>query len=92
MPNHHEGQVLSAPLDMDTLEMSRADPGLGAEIRNLRKAKRLTLGALAEATGLSPGFISQIERAQNSSLGDGALSDQPCPWRLGKLVLSGRRF
>lgn len=65
MPNHHEGQVLSAPLNMDTLEMSRADPGLGAEIRNLRKAKRLTLGALAEATGLSPGFISQIERAQN---------------------------
>jgi len=65
MPNHHEGQLLTAPFNMDTLEMSRVDPGLGEEIRNLRKARRLTLGALAEATGLSTGFISQIERAQN---------------------------
>ena len=65
MPNHHEGQVLAAPFDIETIESSRLDPRLGKEIRDLRKAKRLTLGQLGTATGLSTGFISQIERGQN---------------------------
>ncbi|UWQ90536.1 XRE family transcriptional regulator [Rhodobacteraceae bacterium M382] len=65
MPNHHEGQLLATPLDIDTLESARLDPRLGQEIHDLRKAKRLTLGQLATATGLSTGFISQIERGHN---------------------------
>ena len=65
MPNHHEGAVLSAPFDIETLETSRLDPGLGEEVRSLRKAKGLTLGQLARASGLSTGFLSQIERSQN---------------------------
>ncbi len=65
MPNHHEGQVVAAPFNIDTLESSRLDPRLGQEIHDLRKAKSLTLGQLGKATGLSTGFISQIERGQN---------------------------
>lgn len=65
VPNHHEGRVLDTRLDIEALETSRHDPRLGEELRNLRKAKRLTLGRLGEATGLSTGFISQIERGQN---------------------------
>ncbi|WP_136440941.1 helix-turn-helix domain-containing protein [Pacificoceanicola onchidii] len=65
MPNHYDGQVLAAPLDIDSVESSRFDPNLGQEIRALRKAKRMTLGQLGQMTGLSNGFISQIERGQN---------------------------
>ncbi|WP_298910508.1 cupin domain-containing protein [uncultured Aliiroseovarius sp.] len=65
MPNHYDGTVISAPLDIETVETSRFDPHLGEEIRALRKAKRMTLGQLGQATGLSNGFISQIERGQN---------------------------
>jgi transcriptional regulator with XRE-family HTH domain len=36
--------------------------GLGQRIRQLRTARELTLTALAEATGLSTGLISQVER------------------------------
>ena len=65
MPNHYEGTVISAPLDIEAVETSRFDPHLGEEIKALRKAKRMTLGQLGQATGLSNGFISQIERGQN---------------------------
>lgn len=65
MPNHYDGTVVSAPLSIETVETSRFDPRLGGEIRALRKAKRMTLGQLGQATGLSNGFISQIERGQN---------------------------
>lgn len=35
---------------------------VGREIRTLRKAKGLTLAALSERTGLSLGYLSQVER------------------------------
>ncbi len=35
---------------------------LGGEIRQLRKVRNITLEALAEATGKSVGFLSQVER------------------------------
>ncbi|WP_069300907.1 cupin domain-containing protein [Neptunicoccus sediminis] len=65
MPNHHEGEIVSGAITIEEVEASRHDPALGEEIRNLRKAKGLTLGVFAELTGLSIGFISQIERGQN---------------------------
>lgn len=65
MPNHHEGEIVSSTIKIEEVEASRHDPGLGEDIRDLRKAKGLTLGNFAELTGLSIGFISQIERGQN---------------------------
>ena len=35
---------------------------LGEQIRNIRKSRDFTLKALAQQTGLSIGYISQIER------------------------------
>ena len=35
---------------------------LGAQVRKIRKSKNFTLKELAEQTGLSIGYISQIER------------------------------
>ncbi|MFR2692694.1 MAG: helix-turn-helix domain-containing protein [Enterocloster bolteae] len=35
---------------------------VGEKIRKLRKEKKLTLKDIAEATGLSIGYISQLER------------------------------
>lgn len=37
---------------------------VGARMRDLRKAKGMTLQQLAEATGLSIGYLSQLEREQ----------------------------
>ena len=39
---------------------------IGAQVRKFRKERRLTLDQLAEATGLSKGFISRIERDATS--------------------------
>lgn len=39
---------------------------VGNEIRRLRKIRKLTLSDLGEKTGLSVGFLSQIERNQSS--------------------------
>lgn len=45
------------------LSANSASPlALGAEVRDLRKAKRLTIKALSEATGISIGHLSEIER------------------------------
>lgn len=38
------------------------DARIGSEIRALRKARRLTIKALAERTGQSVGYLSEIER------------------------------
>jgi transcriptional regulator with XRE-family HTH domain len=40
--------------------------GLGAQIRDLRKAKRMTLQTLADAIGRSLGYVSQLERNLSS--------------------------
>jgi transcriptional regulator with XRE-family HTH domain len=39
---------------------------IGAHIRNLRLAKKLTLKQLSDASGLSVGFLSQLERGMSS--------------------------
>ncbi|UJP09769.1 XRE family transcriptional regulator [Microbacterium sp. KUDC0406] len=46
----------SGPAVADLLE------GIGDTVRSLRKKKKLTLAELADATGLSPAIISQLER------------------------------
>jgi len=51
----------------DTLKKKPYDPtALGSQIRDLRKAKRLTLIELAEKTGRSTGNISEIERGKTA--------------------------
>ena len=37
------------------------DPSLGAQVRELRRARDLTLALLSDRAGLSPGYLSQIE-------------------------------
>ena len=49
------------PLDTDPAR-SGEDAVLGERIRGLRKRRKMTLAQLAEAAGLSTGYISQIER------------------------------
>lgn len=39
---------------------------VGAEIRRLRKIRKLTLEAMSQATGLSVGYLSQVERDKSS--------------------------
>lgn len=46
-------------------EISDSD-SIGDRLRRRRKAKRLTLRQVAEATGLAEGFISQLERGIHS--------------------------
>ncbi|MEL7280766.1 MAG: XRE family transcriptional regulator [Pseudomonadota bacterium] len=42
------------------------EPRVGQEIKDLRKARGATLMDLASETGLSPGYLSQIENAKAS--------------------------
>lgn len=42
-----------------------SDAAVGGQIRELRKIKKLTLNQLAQAAGISVGYLSQIERNQS---------------------------
>jgi transcriptional regulator with XRE-family HTH domain len=48
--------------DVPTDDAQKTPLGLGQRIRETRSARGLTLTALADATGLSTGLISQVER------------------------------
>ncbi len=45
-----------------TMPAAPLKPAIGRDIRRLRKSKRITIKALAAATGRSVGFLSQVER------------------------------
>lgn len=45
---------------------SQAPVAIGAKLRATRRAQGLTIGHLAEATGLTKGFISRVERDETS--------------------------
>ena len=50
-----------------TEDASGESPGnVGTEIRRLRKIRKLTLEGLSKATGLSVGYLSQVERNKSS--------------------------
>lgn len=59
------GDVRSEPID-NIEKMINADASVGREVKDLRKASDVTLGQLAKATGLSQGYLSQIERGISS--------------------------
>ncbi len=44
------------------MSQTRAHQSLGADLRSLRKARGLTLNALADSLGKSVGWVSQVER------------------------------
>jgi len=47
-----------------------ADTVVGARIRQFRAARKMSLRQLADRAGISPGFLSQVERGQvNASVG-----------------------
>lgn len=46
----------------ERIQPAAEDEFLGERIRELRKARDITLAELAEATGLSVGYLSQVER------------------------------
>lgn len=47
---------------VDVGDLLNADARVGFEIRDLRRAKDMTLADVSKATGLSLGYLSQIER------------------------------
>jgi transcriptional regulator with XRE-family HTH domain len=51
--------------DPDALNTSSEERQIGQQIRELRRIKRLTLHQLAEAVGVSVGYLSQIERSRS---------------------------
>ena len=58
----------SENLVLDVLDLADGDAarGVGQEVRDLRKLKRMTIPELAAQSGLSTGFISQMERGISS--------------------------
>lgn len=61
---------LSAQPDAALSEEASERVRLGARIRRFRQGRRLTLRALAAASDISPGFLSQVERGTaNMSVG-----------------------
>lgn len=65
-PANLEG--LASPVEdaINVGELVNIDSRVGIEIKNLRKARGITLETLGDATGLSRGYLSQIERGVSS--------------------------
>jgi transcriptional regulator with XRE-family HTH domain len=68
---HYPGRLRAPPAESEVAAPPRPAPGeaesapiryLGPEIRNLRKARGMTLAAVATASGLSVGYLSLLER------------------------------
>jgi transcriptional regulator with XRE-family HTH domain len=65
-PSNQQGLAESEPEAVDVAEFLNADEQVGSEIRDLRRAKGMTLADLGGKTGLSVGYLSQIERGVSS--------------------------
>lgn len=65
-PSNVKGRAYDAKETVNLGDVLDLDPRVGREIRGLRKARDTTLGQLSEATGLSKGYLSQVERGISS--------------------------
>ncbi|MGY4298727.1 transcriptional regulator with XRE-family HTH domain [Bradyrhizobium sp. i1.4.4] len=65
-PSNLEGLAEQAEQPVDVSQLLNIGSRVGGEIKNLRKARGITLDALSEAAGLSKGYLSQIERGTSS--------------------------
>ncbi|MEO1538660.1 MAG: XRE family transcriptional regulator [Pseudomonadota bacterium] len=75
-PVNHRGRILPSEYfanDRKTREL-RKNPPVGAEIKSLRKARGMTILDLSNMTGLSIGYLSQIERGQSTASAKALLS------------------
>lgn len=59
-PSNFDGLAADAEV-VKLSEVMDPDPRVGREIKDLRKARSATLTEMAKETGLSPGYLSQIE-------------------------------
>lgn len=65
-PSNLEGLAEQAEQPVDVNQLLNVGSRIGGEIKNLRKARGITLDALSDAAGLSKGYLSQIERGTSS--------------------------
>lgn len=61
-PSNLRGLSDTADQKVDLESLLDLDARIGREIRELRKARGATIAEMSEATGLSPGYLSQMER------------------------------
>lgn len=59
------GPIKPEPIT-DLGEVLKTNKGIGEEIKQLRKASAVTLAQLSDATSLSQGYLSQVERGKSS--------------------------
>lgn len=65
-PSNVTGCLDDAEERVNLRDVLDLDPRVGQEIRGLRKARDTTIAELGKATGLSKGYLSQIERGISS--------------------------
>ncbi|MET4493243.1 helix-turn-helix domain-containing protein [Bradyrhizobium sp. LA7.1] len=65
-PSNLEGLAEQAEQPVNLEELLNVGHRIGGEIKNLRKARGITLDALSDAAGLSKGYLSQNERGVSS--------------------------
>lgn len=65
-PSNVTGRPKEADETVNLRNVLDLDPRVGQEIRSLRKAHDTTIAQLSAATGLSKGYLSQIERGISS--------------------------
>ncbi|MES0064105.1 XRE family transcriptional regulator [Mesorhizobium sp. M0041] len=61
-PSNLKGSVSFSADTINVSDLVNIDARVGIEIKDLRKARDITLDGLSEASGLSKGYLSQIER------------------------------
>lgn len=65
-PSNRLGLVERDEETINVASLLDIDERVGREIRQLRKARDTTITALSEATGLSQGYLSQVERGKSN--------------------------
>lgn len=65
-PANLEGLIAANNVAAKGGDIGNIDDRVGDEVKHLRKARGITLSALAQGTGLSQGYLSQIERGISS--------------------------
>ncbi|TNE37577.1 helix-turn-helix domain-containing protein [uncultured Roseovarius sp.] len=65
-PSNKDGLAEGDRDKVNLKDVTDLDPRVGKEIRGLRKARDATIADLSKATGLSKGYLSQIERGISS--------------------------
>ena len=65
-PSNADGLITDFEDRVRVQDLTSLDDRLGPDIKGLRKARGMTLDALAGVTGLSKGYLSQIERGLSS--------------------------